>query len=191
MAIRFRKSYKIAPGVKLNLGKKSAGVTVGGKCFRQSFNTSGRRTTSASIPGTGISFYETSTKKIKKSKKAGRKVRMEEEVNREPETVVDDVIELPVDTVAPEEPEPHKPKLWLWAVMAIVLVAGLWYMLGSGNNTPDVTSGTSAISTVTTTQFSYSAEDIELKMLNGALTAFVGDKQVRWPFECRGWHICR
>ena len=106
---------------------------------------------------------------------------MEEEVNREPETVVDDVIELPGDTVSPEEPEPHKPKLWLWAVMALVLVAGLWYMLGSGSNTPDVASGTPAVSTVTTTQFSYSAEDVELKMFNGALTAFVGDKQV--PFD--------
>lgn len=180
MAIRFRKSFKVAPGVRLNVGKKSAGVTLGGKYFRQSFNTSGRRTTSSSIPGTGISFYETSMKKKRKSKKTGRKVRMDEEVNREPETVVDDVIELPGDTVVPEEPEPHKPKLWLWAVMAIVLVAGLWYMLGNGVNTPEVTSDTPAASTVTTTQFSYTAEDVELKMMNGALTAFVGDKQV--PF---------
>ena len=74
MAMRFRKSFKVAPGVRLNVGKKSSGVTLGGKLFRQSFNTSGRNTTSASIPGTGISFYETSTKKKKKSKKADRKM---------------------------------------------------------------------------------------------------------------------
>ena len=31
MGLSFRKSVKIAPGVKLNLGKKSAGISVGGK----------------------------------------------------------------------------------------------------------------------------------------------------------------
>ena len=31
MGLRFRKSIKILPGVKLNLGKKSAGVSVGTK----------------------------------------------------------------------------------------------------------------------------------------------------------------
>lgn len=31
MGKRFRKSIKVAPGVKVNLGKKSVGVSVGGK----------------------------------------------------------------------------------------------------------------------------------------------------------------
>lgn len=177
MAIRFRKSFKAAPGVRFNIGKKSAGVTVGGKHFRQSFNTSGRKTTSASIPGTGVSFYETSSKK-KKNKKSDKKVRMEEELNREPETVVDDVIELPGDTVSPETSEPPKPKLWLWALMAVVLVCGLWYLFSNGINRPEVSNEVPTSGVITTTQFTYAAEDVELKMLNGALTAFVGDRQV-------------
>ena len=31
MGLRVRKSIKVAPGVKLNVGKKSVGVSVGGK----------------------------------------------------------------------------------------------------------------------------------------------------------------
>ena len=31
MGLRFRKSIKLAPGVKLNIGKKSSGISVGGK----------------------------------------------------------------------------------------------------------------------------------------------------------------
>lgn len=59
MAIRFRKSIKIAPGVKLNIGKKSASVSIGIKGMRTTFNTNGKQTTSVGIPGTGI--YQTQT----------------------------------------------------------------------------------------------------------------------------------
>ena len=31
MGLRFRKSFKIAPGVKFNVNKKSVGMTFGGK----------------------------------------------------------------------------------------------------------------------------------------------------------------
>ncbi len=72
MGFRFRKSFKIAPGVKLNLSKKSAGVSVGGKGFRKSFSTSGRSTTSVGIPGTGLSYVSTSDSSSK-SKKSSNK----------------------------------------------------------------------------------------------------------------------
>lgn len=68
MAMRIRKSVKIAPGVKLNLSKKSAGVSVGGKYGRMSVNTSGRVTKSASIPGSGISYVSTSVNGLGGSK---------------------------------------------------------------------------------------------------------------------------
>ena len=68
MAIRFRKSIKIAPGVKLNLNKKSAGVTVGGKGVHYTVNTSGTRTASAGIPGTGLYVTDVSSSKSKKKK---------------------------------------------------------------------------------------------------------------------------
>lgn len=70
MGIRFRKSMKIAPGVRMNIGKKSVGVSVGGKGARYSVSSSGRTTTSASIPGTGLSYVSTSSSK-KRSTSAG------------------------------------------------------------------------------------------------------------------------
>lgn len=59
MATRFRKSIKIMPGVKLNLGKKGASVSVGVKGARMTFNTNGKQTTSLGIPGTGLYATET------------------------------------------------------------------------------------------------------------------------------------
>jgi len=73
MGFRFRKSIKIAPGVKLNVNKKSMGISVGGKGVRYSVNTKGKRSTTFSIPGTGISYTETSGGKSKKGKKAKKR----------------------------------------------------------------------------------------------------------------------
>lgn len=55
MGIRFRKSIKLAPGVKLNLGKKGASLTLGGKYGRVTTGTKGV-TMSASVPGTGLGY---------------------------------------------------------------------------------------------------------------------------------------
>ena len=60
MSLRFRKSFKVAPGVKLNLNKKSASVTFGGKGFHHTLNSSGRKTTSVGIPGTGLYYQDIS-----------------------------------------------------------------------------------------------------------------------------------
>ena len=43
MGIRYRKSIKVAPGVKINLNRKSASVTVGGKGYHKTFNSNERR----------------------------------------------------------------------------------------------------------------------------------------------------
>lgn len=61
MGLRFRKSIKIAPGVRINLGTKSAGISIGTNGCRYSLNTSGRRTTTIGIPGTGISYSHSSS----------------------------------------------------------------------------------------------------------------------------------
>ena len=58
MGFRFRKSIKIMPGVKVNLGKN--GVTsysIGGKGITKNISKKGERTT-FSIPGTGVSYSE-------------------------------------------------------------------------------------------------------------------------------------
>ena len=61
MGMRFRKSKKIAPGVRVNLSAKSASISIGPKGFKKTFSTSGRTTTTVGIPGTGLS-YSTSKK---------------------------------------------------------------------------------------------------------------------------------
>lgn len=60
MGLRFRKSVRICKGVKLNFGKTGTSISFGTRGLRQTIHSSGRRTTSVGIPGTGLS-YVTST----------------------------------------------------------------------------------------------------------------------------------
>lgn len=55
MAMRFRKSFKLAPGLRLNIGRKGASIRVGPKGAGYTVGTSGQRV-SASVPGTGFGF---------------------------------------------------------------------------------------------------------------------------------------
>ena len=58
MGLRVRKSIKVAPGVKLNVGKKSVGVSVGGKHGGVSVNSKSGVNTRISVPGTGVSYTQ-------------------------------------------------------------------------------------------------------------------------------------
>ena len=69
MGFRFRKSVKVAPGVRLNFGKKSAGISFGGKGAGVSINSKTGTTSRVSIPGTGLSYTETSHTKRRSSNK--------------------------------------------------------------------------------------------------------------------------
>lgn len=73
MGLRFRKSIKIAPGVKINLNKKSTSVTFGGKGVHYTASSTGKKTASVGIPGTGISYTQTTgqSSKQKKTNKGG------------------------------------------------------------------------------------------------------------------------
>ncbi|WP_312141156.1 DUF4236 domain-containing protein [Stutzerimonas nitrititolerans] len=65
MAIRFRKSIKIAPGVRLNVSKSGLSTSIGGKGATVNVSKRGTRVT-AGIPGTGLSasqLYKSSAKK--------------------------------------------------------------------------------------------------------------------------------
>lgn len=56
MGFNFRKSFKIAPGIRLNVGKKGiSSLSVGGKGARVSVGKKGVRTT-VGIPGSGLSY---------------------------------------------------------------------------------------------------------------------------------------
>ncbi len=60
MAIRFRKRLKIIPGVWLNLSKSGVSTSVGIKGLTVNMKDGKARTT-ASIPGTGLSYSTTSS----------------------------------------------------------------------------------------------------------------------------------
>ena len=61
MATRFRRSKKILPGVKLNVNKNSVSMTVGPRWLHKTYSTTGRTTTTVSLPGTGLSASSTSS----------------------------------------------------------------------------------------------------------------------------------
>ena len=52
MPLTFRKSFRILPGVRLNINRRSWSVTLGGrKGPRHTISSTGRRTTSMDLPG--------------------------------------------------------------------------------------------------------------------------------------------
>src|SRR4030095_4505854 len=58
-SFRFRRSSKLGPGVRLNVGKTGLGVSVGARGARRTFHSSGRQTSSVGIPGTGLGYVHT------------------------------------------------------------------------------------------------------------------------------------
>ncbi len=60
MGFGFRKSFKIAPGVRFNVSSRGVGASVGVKGLRYSVNSRGQRRTTVSLPGTGLSYTSTS-----------------------------------------------------------------------------------------------------------------------------------
>lgn len=67
MGFRFRKSVKIAPGVKLNLSKSGGSLSIGGRGATVNLSNKGVRSR-YSIPGTGLSYVtQTSSGKTKQN----------------------------------------------------------------------------------------------------------------------------
>lgn len=60
MGFRFHKSIRLGNGARLNLSRGGFGVSFGVPGLRYSVHSSGRRTTSASLPRTGVSYRTSS-----------------------------------------------------------------------------------------------------------------------------------
>lgn len=58
MGVRFRKSIKLGGGFRVNLSKSGIGYSWGGKGYRVTKTAKGKTRTSASIPGTGVSYTQ-------------------------------------------------------------------------------------------------------------------------------------
>ncbi len=80
MPMRFRRSIKISKGVRLNVSKSGFGVSAGGRGARYSVHSSGRRTTSVGIPGSGVGFVSTSTSGSRRSSSGGPRSRSQQVV---------------------------------------------------------------------------------------------------------------
>ena len=75
MGLRFRKTISILPGVRLNLGKSSASVSLGVPGFRKTFNTKGTVTTTVGLPGTGLYYVDSKNPRKEKEKKKARETK--------------------------------------------------------------------------------------------------------------------
>lgn len=73
MGFRFRKSINLGGGFRINLSKSGIGYSYGGKGFRVTKRADGKTQTTMSIPGTGISYTETSSAKKKANSASAKK----------------------------------------------------------------------------------------------------------------------
>ncbi len=56
MGFRFRKIISVIPGVKVNLSKSGVSTSLGGRGATVNVGTSGKKTLTLGIPGTGMSY---------------------------------------------------------------------------------------------------------------------------------------
>ncbi len=91
MGFRMRKSFKLAPGVRMTVTPRGIGTSVGGRAGRVRVHSSGRTAASASIPGTGISHTTTFSSGSRSTRSTGR------------------AASRPTAPVAPPAPAPVKP----------------------------------------------------------------------------------
>ncbi len=98
MPIRFRRTLKIAPGVKINFSKSGISTTVGPKGFHFTFNKRGVRR-DVSIPGTGvsdISYIKKNETKAQKEKRERAEARREAKAEGAPDEKKESRAEHPI-----------------------------------------------------------------------------------------------
>ncbi|WP_419024353.1 DUF4236 domain-containing protein [Emergencia sp.] len=110
MGIRFRRSIKIAPGLKVNINKKSIGITAGVRGAHASINTKGDVTKTVGIPGSGLSYVDRHS------------IRKKEYVRREPS------VSAKVDVqIKQKSSNPIWPKI---GSIAFIILAVILLLLG-------------------------------------------------------------
>ena len=112
MGLRFRKSIKIAPGIRLNIGKKSSGISFGKKGLRFSANTSGRKTMTMGLPGTGLSYTKTFQKQKSSTANHMNNKRKESEENK-----------MKKSNTNTKNNKPLWGKWWFWLVLLCLVAA--------------------------------------------------------------------
>jgi hypothetical protein len=112
MGFRFRKSFKVAPGVRLNMGRTGfASMSVGPGGMKMNVGKRGVRTT-VGIPGSGLSYTTTSSSRAPAAQKPRASV------------------PLPVQiTAGPRPPNAHKLLKTLGTLALAFIVAGMTHWL--------------------------------------------------------------
>ena len=106
MGLRFRKSIRLVPGLKLNLSKKGlSSLSVGGKGMTYNIGRKGTRTT-GSLPGSGLSYSH-----YEKYGKAGTETVINNETG--------EVTQRPVSTGAPR---------WLMPLFFAMIVGAVYFL---------------------------------------------------------------
>lgn len=131
MALRYRKSVKLGKGVKLNVGKKSVGLSFGGKLGGVSFNSRSGARVRASAPGTGLSY----TKKVGGNVGKKKLVRDFEDFAAPQE----ETEEQTVERFAPEEAPKKKKRTGLKIFGGLVLLIAIIGSCGGNDEKPVVT----------------------------------------------------
>ena len=163
MGFRFRKSFKIAPGIKLSLNQKSVGLRIGGKGAGISLNSKGRVTKTVGIPGTGL--YYTDSSQIG-GKKKGKKTSSAKGKNTQSTPQRKYISELVQDSAVagvsmnsdgtptpPQKKSSKKKKIIIAAVIAFVVLA-----IASSRSGSEETAATTAPVTAENTSVMSAAE---------------------------------
>lgn len=121
MGFKIRKSVKIAPGIKLNIGKRGINsVSIGGKGYTKNIGKHGTRTT-VGIPGTGISYS-----KYKKYDAKPKESKIERTTNRIAE-LAKRYRECPIDN---KEDKIKLPKIiWKEIIITVVLFIAMFIFI--------------------------------------------------------------
>ncbi len=72
--LRFRRSIRIAPGIRLNVGKRGISTSVGVRGFHETVHMSGARRTSIGIPGSGLSYIAQTSGRSRARAMVGRRL---------------------------------------------------------------------------------------------------------------------
>ena len=146
MGFRFRKSFKIANCVRVNLGKKSVGMSIGNKYAGVNINSKNGVSTRISVPNTGISytiklnkkdgFIMDDVKKIKFCKHCGQKIDIDcvvcplcgkqvEELRYDGRNIIINNSASSVSSV----PQKKKKKYnLLLDILLVIFTGGLWFI---------------------------------------------------------------
>lgn len=139
MAIRFRKSIKIAPGVRLNIGKKGiSSATIGRRGISMNVGKSGAFL-NTSIPGTGLSA---------RSQVAGPKV-SKKKASESPKVVAAEAPQLAAMPPAPVDAGRRPRRIWAWLAVALVAWRAVVWLGGEPAAAPN--SGLPAVPVPVTT----------------------------------------